>query len=583
MDEQSHIISLNKSFKACKLSASTESLTSFFVDSSGRSSFLTDLDLVFDSKHDLEALLAINCFHPPPLHRIQQEEDDTIDDSGAGHDQTENISIVTGQVSFAFEVKRIPINDNDFVTVESVSIVSCSVIQASMVRFRIKVTVRALSREELSSVMENGDEKEDSTSDDDGGGGGGRFSSSPRGKTAGFFKSEDDDGDNQQQSNISTGLEFTAILAIKNKNQIGANMHDTNESTIIDDNDDDNDCPDFMALGLVAIPDANIDNNVKIPKVRLSPVRISIFLTNAFNVQVQSVGGLTQQVGSTLVSLTIRHSKTHTFPVTITNISFHPGHSRHIRQPKISNMTDSVEWGVVPKTQLDLPLTLRPHDAYTTILYINAAEEQCSRSFASPVSITGVINKDLSHEGKKQYINSDGDGDNNDYCDQEQCRVVVAGDAYWTTQLVAAEPSDSFRIKMTTEDEGAVHRGETIVVRISIFNLSLESRNLMLLIAKKEFNEEAVVSESNGYTFGVLGEVSTGDDGTVQSNRDQDLLAIDTAIVLGIVPGQHTVDAQLRFVPLRLGRLKIPNFKLYDKSANCWYNYSHDFCIVAIK
>ena len=74
MDEQSHIISLNKSFKACKLSASTESLTSFFVDSSGRSSFLTDLDLVFDSKHDLEALLAINCFHPPPLHRIQQEE-----------------------------------------------------------------------------------------------------------------------------------------------------------------------------------------------------------------------------------------------------------------------------------------------------------------------------------------------------------------------------------------------------------------------------------------------------------------------------------------------------------------------------
>jgi len=117
----------------------------------------------------------------------------------------------------------------------------------------------------------------------------------------------------------------------------------------------------------------------------------------------------------------------------------------------------------------------------------------------------------------------------------------------------------------------------------------------MLLIAKKEsmpstpqniaVKEEAVnaavVSEANGYTFGVWG-ISAGDNGTVQLNRDHELLAIDTALVLGDLQGQHAVDAELRFVPLRSGRLKVPNFKLYDKAANRWYNYAHDFCIIAV-
>lgn len=191
--------------------------------------------------------------------------------------------------------------------------------------------------------------------------------------------------------------------------------------------------------------------------------------------------------------------------------------------------------------------------------------------------------------------NDDGNekGKRNSY---DQCRVVVAGDAHWTTELVAVDPADAFRVQ-TTVLQPIVHRGEPMTVKFRIFNLSLETRNLMLLVSKEQRRDAAllasnstskeeavnaaVVSEANGYTFGVWG-ISGDDDGTVRLNRDFELLAIDNALMLGNLQGQHAVDAELRFVPLRLGRLQVPDWKLYDKGANRWYTCSHNLSVVAM-
>jgi hypothetical protein len=255
-------------------------------------------------------------------------------------------------------------------------------------------------------------------------------------------------------------------------------------------------------------------------------------------------------------------------------------------------MTESVEWGYAPKTELNLPLTLSPHEAYSSIIFINAGEERNSRQFLSPLSVTGVIEMNANHEEDDSEKKSD---DRFDSDCREQCRVVVASDVYWTTKPIAVEPADAFRIDMYTT-EPTVKRGEPMVINLRIFNLSLEPRNLMIFMAKKEQNSStqnksiavkeesvntAVVTESDGYTFGVWG-ISGDDDGTVRLNRDHELLAIDTALVLGEVQGQHAVDAELRFVPLRMGQLKVPNWKLYDKAANRWYSCTHDLKIVAL-
>jgi hypothetical protein len=215
-------------------------------------------------------------------------------------------------------------------------------------------------------------------------------------------------------------------------------------------------------------------------------------------------------------------------------------------------------------------LTLHPHEAYSTVLTIEAGEDLRSRAFFSPISVTAVV-LDVS--------------------------VVETTSTQWTTGRIAVEPADAFRIDLSLQQQPgeACHVGAPLVVSLKVLNLSTETRDLMLLMAKDEekagsitaasmSNKQgsvntAVVSEVNGYTFGVWG-LSGDDDGTTRHNRDSELLAVDAALLLGEVKGQHSVDAELRFVPLREGTLDVPNLKLYDKTEGKWYNCMHMLKIV---
>jgi len=64
-------------------------------------------------------------------------------------------------------------------------------------------------------------------------------------------------------------------------------------------------------------------------------------------------------------------------------------------------------------------------------------------------------------------------------------------------------------------------------------------------------------------------------------DRDQDLLAIDAALLLGEIKGHHSVEAELRFNPLREGTLAVPNMQLFDKRNRKWYYCTHKLNIVA--
>mmetsp|Transcript_11817 Transcript_11817/g.28337 ORF Transcript_11817/g.28337 Transcript_11817/m.28337 type:complete len:291 (+) Transcript_11817:1492-2364(+) len=257
-----------------------------------------------------------------------------------------------------------------------------------------------------------------------------------------------------------------------------------------------------------------------------------------------------------------------------------------------ANMTHSVQIRSADRTELDLPLTLHPWDEYSTVLCVTASEEMQSRFFVCPLSVTGTV---LFDEPKRDG-NGSGRDDNAKNMDKsndkvEGSRVVVSSEAVWSTMRVAVEPEDAFRVELNTPDF-VVERGKPIVISVRIFNLDIESRNVMLLVSKerqlsstKESSNEtsantAVVSEADGYTFGVWG-ITEGDDGTAKLHRDSDLLSIDSAVVLGDVQGQHAVDVELRFVPLRLGLLKIPDLKIYDQSAKRWYTCIHSLSVVS--
>lgn len=335
-------VSLEKSFESCSFTSATDSLTSFFVDSSGRSSFTLPLLLTFKSTSDLEELLlATNCFDLPEKNNDAVVVADESESVAGAASSSSAVAVATKiKASIAFEVKSIP---TDEVTIEGVSILSCSVNKnKSVVTFQTKVTVQATLWEEESSSPAVTSPVVDP----------GSFSSSPRRNSSfdkdgrDFFPRPNNSNDNdeaelrkQQEVNVSTNLEITPIFTI--------------EKNIIDNEDNRNETsnndytPDLMSLSLAAIPDqmqynkeSNIENSSKDRahnEVRLSPITICVDFTNAFTITVQSMVG---PIGNTLVSLTIRHSNTHNLPVTLTHISFHPGHSKHdvvVSQPNNKN------------------------------------------------------------------------------------------------------------------------------------------------------------------------------------------------------------------------------------------------------
>jgi hypothetical protein len=279
-------MALSKSFAACTFAPVTKDkagepttihsspigtfkTTSFYLDSSGRSNFALPLQLTFSSKEDLDLFLAAKCLHPPPNNLVEadEEEQEQKDDDGAA----QTIS------SLGFELKSYSIDDTKVVVVEEINVVSCSV-EGESVFFNTDVTVRATSHNWVSPV------------------------SSPR----------SDKGTNDQ-ANFNTGanLTLTPVLTVKKL---------VKEKETLD-------LPDLMALELGAIPDhMQKESSARVHETRLNSVALHVTLTHAFTIAVNSIPGPT--LGNTLVSLTIRHSNTHSEPVSLTNIALHPGHSR---------------------------------------------------------------------------------------------------------------------------------------------------------------------------------------------------------------------------------------------------------------
>jgi hypothetical protein len=293
----------------------------------------------------------------------------------------------------------------------------------------------------------------------------------------------------------------------------------------------------------------------------------------------------------------------------------------------VINMTKHVRWGYVSRTAPTFPLILNPNEAFSTVIEIHGKEVMSQRSFISPICVSAVVGHiDLSNI-KPSRLNAEVKGNNKSH-------VIVTVDAKWSTCAIAVGPTDAFRVKLAIGDS-TCHVGTQVTVSLKITNLSLGARDLMLIMAKDECEHEeknnnaninakvedklvdssleestiskgsltgsqiqfmsqsgtsnertsvndAVVYEVNNYTFGAWG-LGENDDGTIRHSRDHDLLAVDAALLLGEVRGQMSVEAELRFVALRDGMLNVPNFKLYDRIHEKWYDCPHNLKIVATK
>ena len=499
--------------------------SSFYLDSSGRSSIALPLQLQFPSKEVLDSFVALDCIRPRPENAL--DEQSSKEETAAEKERDDGISSSEKRSLISIEAKvTLPFGTGQAIAakVEGVNIVSTSIeAQTSSVRFDTEIIVR-VSRAE-----------------------GGKI-------------------DSGEASGVKTNLEIAAAFA----EQAAASRDPTTSALEI---------LNALSHGGGALRGScmHSSSHRRVSTARLPPFELHVALTHALSIAVRSVSG--PAMGQTFLALTVMHSNTHQQPVKITSIALHPGVTRQQGQdPTVADMSNAVKWGYAPSCDPKLPLTVMPNETYSAILTVDAREDSLSRRCYCPLSLTATV----------------GTHDN--------CHIVAATDAHWTTSRAAVEPADSFLVDMSLDGDGAAGEdgrdppcvvGSPLTVSVEITNLSTESRQLMLLVDSSDSstalskkasgssssssgsggsNRWAIVSEIEGYKFGVVG----------PPDRDQqELLVVDAALLLGELKGQSSTKARLRVIPLREGCLSIPNFILGDSRSGKRYNCVHKLQAVA--
>lgn len=461
--------------------------SSFYLDSSGRSSIALPLQLQFPSKEVFDTFVALGCIQPKPSNIPDEEskEDKGADDIAVSGPATRGQIAIEAKVTLTFGTGQAIAARAEGVTILSSKIDA----ESNSLLFNTEIIVR-VSRAE-----------------------GGKVES---GEASGV------------KTNVEITATFTERLPVPtNPTQSALEVLNT------------------LSLGKPAVR--------RVSTIRLAtPLELHVALTHALSIAVRSVPG--PAMGQSFLALTMTHSNTHQLPVKITSIALHPGVTRQEGKDPI-DMSNSVLWGYAPNSDPKLPLTLLPDEAHSVILTVDAREDSQSRRCYCPLSINATVGQ------------------------QDNYHIVAATDAFWTTSRAAVEPADSFLVDLSLgggEDEiEQCVVGSPLTVNVEIFNLSAESRQLMLLVdsasesaAKKSSgpsNRWAIVSEVEGYKFGVGG----------PDDRDQELLVIDAALLLGELKGQSSTKARLRLIPLREGSLMIPNLKLVETRTKKSYSCVH--------
>lgn len=304
--------------------------------------------------------------------------------------------------------------------------------------------------------------------------------------------------------------------------------------------------------------------NVK--RTRTSPISMKALLTQALFVMVDSVSGPTS--GETLLSVHIRHSCTHKEPVTITRIGIHTlQEETTLAVPQTTSST--VRWGFAENCDLSLPITLNAAESYSTILFVDASRDTCSRKFKCPVSVTAVLGKRENSSNEYRY------------------QVTASAQAEFISSPMTSEPSDGFSLDFQLVDCD-LRVGSLVVVRVAVRNLSNEIRNNLSLIVGNNAigNKEELVQAPNAMhgqldVSTVLNEYKLGVKGLSLKEMMNDshdiLIELDTGYLLPQIEGHRAVSVDLRFIPLRQGLVTFPHLQIVDQTNGVIYWCNHKF------
>ena len=586
--------------------------SSFYLDSSGRASISLPLQLEFPSEESLRHFQ--DCLEPKPVNNNNNKS--AAKDEEGNNDETTTSSTTTTTTAAASTQDPPSPPPKRRISIEAKVTLSIGSGEAIVATVE-KVTVQSTKQQLVSSSNNNNNNNNNIVI----------FETDiivrvSRAGTAGAVVPSSSNGD--ASSGAKADLEIAAVLLEQSDATATATAPTAKQDTSTTMKYSQTlDGLTLLNLGGAAARRRRLNsnnilnsNNTAVRYTRTKPFTLQASLTNALSISVVSIPG--PVVGHTLLGLTIQHTGTHTEDICITNIALHPSHSRECNGGNrgvvpaaaaaaagvVKDTSKLVQWGYARQSDPDLPLTLQCHEAFSTILAVDATQDSKCRKFTCPVSVTAVLG--FQQTVDTTAIDKDEKKKNSQQQQQQRHRyqVIAVAEAEWETSKPAIEPTDGFRVDLTLGDDGSTEAdkshtckvGAPLTVQVQVRNLSTQPRDVMILIPSGNRNKiidgddypnnsdgsgsgdalQVYIAEKDGYKLGIKGVDHHRSLTTVNSGDDsQDLISVDVAYLLGVLQAQSTAKASLRFIPLREGFVKIPNLQLVDKKTGKRYACLH--------
>eukprot|EP00977_Amphora_coffeiformis_P005645 scaffold1189_cov194-Amphora_coffeaeformis.AAC.2 len=285
--------------------------------------------------------------------------------------------------------------------------------------------------------------------------------------------------------------------------------------------------------------------SVRVLHTRLDPISLQVKLSQAFSISARSMSG--PNIGETLVSLAISHSNTHQQDVMVSNLALHPAFSRS-KEGGQSDQSGAVQWGFAPGAHLKMPLKICPHEAHATILHILGSSET-GQAYISPLSVTASVKSSATSRAKS---------------------VVAAVEVEWVSaSQVPSSSSDALRVDVTVEQDCKVGNPFSVVLRVH--NLGQKTAQNLKVVIPRGQTQTAMAKEFC---------IQMGSD--IENDEPNDLLEVDDAVPLGEIRSRESTQAEMRFIALRPGTLKLPQFEIRESGdSNRSFKCAHNFLVVA--
>lgn len=285
---------------------------------------------------------------------------------------------------------------------------------------------------------------------------------------------------------------------------------------------------------------------------RLDPITLQVKLSHAIFVSARSMNG--PNIGETLVSLAISHSNTHEHDVMVSNLALHPAFSKSAKDGEQSDQSGAVQWGFAPGAKLKLPLCIRPRQAHATILHILGSSET-GQAYISPLSVTASV-KPTTATAKPSSSRSKS--------------VVAAVEVEWVSaSQVPSNSSDALRVDVTVDQEEC-KVGNPFSVKLRVHNLGRNSASNLRIIIPPLGNQ----TDCTDFCILEAGQQKSIDD-------DKSLLHVDDTLPLGEIRSRESTQAEMRFIALHEGTLRLPPFEIQDRDSNRSFHCVHNVQVVA--